>query len=159
MFLRIERVPIKYFVGMSLEMSTAHDRTPELWRSFMPNRFRIENAVGDNVYSIQQFNRLPDFNIAVSEELYTNWAAREVTHPGSIPGGMKSFSLEGLYAVFLHKGTPADFPVTAQYIFRDWLPVSEYKVENRPFFQVITPAYKPADPASEEEVYIPIALK
>jgi AraC family transcriptional regulator len=160
MFLRIETVPSKIFVGMSLEMSTAHDRSPELWRSFMPNRRKIANAISEDVYSLQQFRQLPDFSIAVSDELYTNWALKEVSSIESIPDGMKSFRLgAGLYAVFLHKGTPAEFATTAKFIFQTWLPDSGYRVENRPFFQVLTPAYKPGDPSSEEEMYIPIALK
>ena len=160
MFLRIESVPSKVFVGMSLEMSTAHDRSPELWQSFMPNRKKISNAVSEDVYSIQEFKQLPDFTLAVSDELYTNWAAKEVSSIQSVPEGMKSFNLDaGSYAVFLHKGTPAEFPATAKFIFQTWLPASGYRVENRPFFQVLTTEYKPADPTSEEEVYLPIALK
>ena len=160
MFLRIESVPAKLLVGMSLQMSTAHDRSPELWRSFMPNRRKIENAISEDVYSLQEFRRVPDFSIAVSDELYTNWALKEVSSIESIPDGMKSFKLgAGLYAVFLHKGTPADFPDTAKFIFQTWIPGSGYRVENRPFFQVLKPRYKADDPAAEEEVYIAIAPK
>ena len=141
-------------------MSTAHDRSPELWRAFMPNRRKIENGVSEDVYSIQEFDRLPDFTITVSEELYTNWALKEVSSIESIPDGMISYRLgAGLYAVFLHKGTPAEFPATAKFIFQTWLPASGYRIENRPFFQVLTPAYNPGDPASEEEMYIPVGLK
>jgi AraC family transcriptional regulator len=159
MFLRVESVPSKILIGMSLRMSTAHDRSPQLWRSFMPNRRNIEHTISENVYSVQEFDQLPDFSINVSEELYTNWALKEVSIIESIPDGMTSFRLDaGLYAVFLHKGTPADLPATAKLIFQTWLPASGYRVENRPFFQVLTPAYKPGDPASQEEMYIPIAL-
>jgi len=160
MFLRIEEVPSRYFIGMNLRMSTANDRSAELWRSFMPKRKQIAKAIGENVYSIQQFDQLPDFNISISEDLYSNWAAKEVAQAVTIPNGMTHFEMPaGLYAVFLHKGTPADFPGTARYIFQSWLPASGYKVENRLFYQVLTPAYNPGNPASEEEVYIPIALK
>ncbi|HSB94672.1 MAG TPA: hypothetical protein VLC28_16225, partial [Flavitalea sp.] len=90
MFLRVEQVPTRCFVGMSLEMSTANDRSAELWRSFMPNRRNIEHAIGENLYSLQEFSRLPDFSIAVSEEFYTNWALKEVIKNSNVPLGMKS---------------------------------------------------------------------
>jgi AraC family transcriptional regulator len=159
MFLRIEQVAIKHFIGMSLRMSSAKDRSAALWRSFMPKRKQIAEAIGEDVYSIQLFDQLPDFSIPVSEELYTNWAAKEVAQVVTIPEGMTDFIMPaGLYAVFLHIGTPADFPTTARYIFQSWLPESGYKVENRPFFQVLSTAYHPGNSTSEEEVYIPIAL-
>jgi AraC family transcriptional regulator len=159
MFLRIEQIPTRNFIGMNLRMSSAKDRSAELWRSFMPKRKQIKKAIGENVYSIQQFDQVPDFNIPVGEDLYTNWAVQEVEAGVTIPEGMTPFILQGgFYAIFLHRGTPADFPVTARYIFQTWLPASGYKVENRPFFQILTPAYNPGNPASEEEVYIPIAL-
>lgn len=60
----------------------------------------------------------------------------------------------GLYAVFIHKGGPNTFPKTFQYIFRTWLPASDYTVDNRAHFEILGEKYKNEDPNSEEEVYI-----
>jgi len=157
MFLRIERVHTKQIIGNRLEMTTARDRSAELWRGFMPNRKHIQHSVNDDVLSIQLFPSTPDFTKTNSDEPYTNWAGKEVSEIENIPAGMDTLTIEeGDYAVFLHKGTAADFPATATYIFGQWLPNSGYQVDNRPFFQVIKPGYKPDDPASEEEMYVPV---
>jgi AraC family transcriptional regulator len=65
----------------------------------------------------------------------------------SIPGG--------LYAVFDYKGSSTDSSIF-QYIFETWLPNSDYELDNRPHFEVLGDKYKNNDPASEEEIWIPI---
>ncbi len=59
----------------------------------------------------------------------------------------------GLYAVFIHKGLPQDFPGTAQYIFGSWLPNSEYELDQREHFELLGSKYKTNDPTSKEEVW------
>ena len=76
-----------------------------------------------------------------------------------VPEGMKTFILEGgLYAVFDYKGSSAD-PSIFQYIFSQWIPQSNYSVDNRPHFEVLGARYKNNDPDSEEEIWIPIKIK
>lgn len=62
----------------------------------------------------------------------------------------------GKYAVFIHKGTPAEFPLTAAYIYRSWLPDSGYELEEREHFEVMGPKYLPNDPNAEEEIWFPV---
>ena len=103
-----------------------------------------------------------DFDIRsfTPQTLFTKWAAVEVENIGSIPNGMEAYELKGgLYAVFLHKGTPAEFPATMQYIFQQWLPKSEYFLDQREHFELLGEKYKNNHPDSEEEVWIPIKRK
>ena len=74
-----------------------------------------------------------------------------------IPNEMETLTIEsGLYAVFIYKGLPQGFPVLANYIFSEWLPNSDYELDNRPHFEVLPENYNPTDENSEEEVWIPI---
>ena len=50
---RIEILQEKKLIGKHLTMSFADNKTGELWRSFMPYRKEITNAVGSELYSLQ----------------------------------------------------------------------------------------------------------
>jgi AraC family transcriptional regulator len=91
---------------------------------------------------------------------FTKWAALEVADHQIIPNNFSSLVLNsGLYSIFLHKGLPSTFPRTMQFIFGEWLPNSEYDLDNRPHFEMLGANYKNNDPTSEEEVWIPIRKK
>lgn len=155
---RIETLPEKKLIGKHLTMCFADNKTGELWRSFMPNRKAITNAVGAELYSLQIYTPefFKPFNPTASFE---KWAAVEVADFDTIPEGMESFTLvSGLYAVFLHKGSSNDTS-TFQYIFSTWLPNSEYLLDDRPHFELLGAKYKNADPDSEEEIWVPIKRK
>jgi AraC family transcriptional regulator len=64
--------------------------------------------------------------------------------------------LGGQYAVFILKGDATTFYKTAQYIYGEWLPKSEYVLDNRPHFEVLGAHTERDNPNSEEEVWIPI---
>jgi AraC family transcriptional regulator len=64
-----------------------------------------------------------------------------------------------MYAVFIHKGPASKGPETYNYIFGTWLPGSDYILDSRPHFALMGEKYKNDDPASEEEIWIPVKLK
>jgi AraC family transcriptional regulator len=73
---------------------------------------------------------------------------------------MEKFILPaGAYAVFLHKGGPATGQQTFQYIFGTWFPQSEYRLDDRPHFEILGEKYSNTSPDSEEEIWIPVRLK
>lgn len=147
----------KKLIGKKLEMSYANNRTGELWRSFMPRRKEITNNIGSELYSMQIYNGVFDFQNFNPNDNFTKWAAVEVTDFEQIPEDMESYMLKGgLYAVFTHKGSSLDFQRTFQYIFGVWLPNSEYKVDDREHFELLGEKYKNESPDSEEEIWIPI---
>lgn len=150
----------KILIGKKLEMSYVNNRTGELWRSFMPRRKEITNNIGLELYSIQIYKSIFDFSDFNPSDIFTKWAAVEVTDFGKIPENMESYTLKGgLYAVFTHKGSSLDFQRTFQYIFGVWLPNSDYKIDNREHFELLGEKYKNESPDSEEEIWIPIRLK
>ncbi len=159
MFLRMENWPGKKLIGQRVNMSFANDKTPLLWRGFMPRRKEILNAIGTDLYCVQQYDNLnivtPDPN-----SLFDKWATVEVSSFDTIPTGMESLIIPpGSYAVFLHKGSAATGHISFQYIFGEWIPSSVYTIDDRPHFEVLGERYKNNDPDSEEEIWIPVKNK
>ncbi|AFK02070.1 transcription activator effector binding protein [Emticicia oligotrophica DSM 17448] len=144
-------------IGKKLEMSYINNRTAELWRSFMPRRKEIKNKVGAELYSMQIYNGIFDFQTFNPNHTFIKWAAIEVSTFEEVPEEMESYTLiGGLYAVFLHKGSSSEFQQTFQYIFGEWLPNSEYSIDDREHFELLGEKYRNESPDSEEEIWIPI---
>ena len=160
MFLEIRNLTSKNLVGMHLSMSLAENRTGELWQKFMPRRKEIKNARASELLSMQVFPS--DFNFSQFDftRKFEKWAAVEVDPSASIPENMESFTLpEGSYAVFFYKGLPAAGEKIFRYIFEEWIPNSNYVIDDRPHFELLGEKYKNHDPESEEEIWIPVRLK
>ena len=141
-------------------MSLANNQTFALWQSFRQRQKEIKNPAGTDLHSIQVYPA--DFNPRsfTPHTVFEKWAAIEVLSLDDIPEGLAHFELHGgLYAVFLHRGTPQQFSATWQYIFFEWLPQSGYKLDHRPHFEVLGSKYKNNDATSEEEVWIPVREK
>ncbi|UNY99553.1 GyrI-like domain-containing protein [Zhouia spongiae] len=156
---RIETFPQKKFIGKRIKMSLAGNKTLQLWQSFMPEKSKVKDVTGTELYSIENYT--PDyFKIFNPAATYEKWAAVEVCNLENVPEGMEAFtSPEGVYAIFLYKGSAGEAPETYQYIFNEWLPQSGYVLDDRPHFAVMGEKYKNNDPDSEEELYIPIKPK
>lgn len=154
---RIEHIEAKKLVGLRIRTTLAANETPALFTAFMPRRREPENRLNANTYSVEIYDADLDFNAFSPITFFEKWAAVEVAAFGELPAGMEALTVPaGLYAVFLYKGLPQDFPTTAQYIFGTWLPQSEYELDNRPHFEIMSPAYRPDDPNAEEEVWVPV---
>lgn len=156
----IKNISSKKLGGKSLTMSFAKDRTVELWQSFMPQRRLISNTVSTYLYSIQVFNRVPDFKSFDPDETFQKWAAIEVTSFDDLPERMQTLKLHaGLYAVFLYKGKASDAEPFYRHIFQEWLPASGYELDDRPHLAIMGEKYKNNDDNSEEEICIPVKIK
>ncbi|MWB95381.1 GyrI-like domain-containing protein [Flavobacterium sp. GA093] len=159
MELRIENLTAKKIIGKHLIMSFLENKTFELWSGFMPRRKEIKNQVNTNLYSLEVFplNHFTHFDPA---NTFEKWAGVEVSDFNEIPLNMEKLLIpDGLYAVFLHKGPAANAHQTYHSIFAEWIPKSEYAVDDRPHFAVMDEKYKKDDPESEEEIWIPIRNK
>jgi AraC family transcriptional regulator len=154
---RFETLNEKKLVGKRITMSLSEDKTALLWQSFMPHRKEINNRVSEELISMQVYNeqyRPGDLN-----QEFEKWAAAEVTDFKDLPENMESFILKsGLYAVFSYKGLSTDNSIFV-YIFGTWLPESDFKLDNRPHFEILGEKYKNNDPGSEEEIWIPVKHK
>ena len=145
-------------VGISLRMSLFNNRTPELWSGFMPRRNEVKNRIGPDFFSLQVYDSNHFDNFSPNGE-FDKWALVEVDNYDGIPTGMQAFDLQsGQYAVFIHKGANTNMD-TFQYIFTNWLPSSQYQLDDRPHFEILGAKYKNNDPESEEEIWIPVKAK
>lgn len=157
---RIKTLPEKKLVGKRLKMTLANNRTFELWQGFMPKRKEIGNSIGTDLFSLQVFDDSLDFKDFNPQTEFEKWAAMEVADFSGIPAGMEPYTLKGgLYAVFDYVGSSADFHTTFNYIFNTWLPASDYELDKREHFEIMGEKYRNNDPASEEEVWIPVIRK
>ena len=157
---RIEMLSEKKLVGQRIRMSIANDKTPELWRGFMPKRKEVLNPLTTDLFCLQAFDADLEFKDYNQDTVFDKWAAIEVSNFAAVPAEMETYTLpSGLYAIFLHKGAAATGAKTFQYIYGTWLPYSDYEFDNRAQFEILGEKYKNNDPTSEEEIWIPVRLK
>lgn len=146
-------------VGQRQQMSLLANTTADLWQRFLKRQKTRPFACSTERYSVQVFD--PGYFQAFRPELtFEKWAAVEVTQPDELPTDLETFILPGgLYAVFSYRGPASNGASVFRYILTDWLPASPYALDNRPHFEVLGDKYRNEDPASEEEIWIPIKPK
>ncbi|MFY0674667.1 MAG: GyrI-like domain-containing protein [Bacteroidia bacterium] len=156
---KIITLPKTKLVGMSLEMSRANDKTAQLWQGFMQRRIEIKGAQLNSYYSVNIYPRGYNQATFLPTNEFSKWAAAKVEGDAQIPKGMDQLTIpDGKYAVFQHKGPMPKFIENIMYIFNQWLPNSEYELDDRPHFELLPANYPgPMDPNAEEEIWIPIA--
>lgn len=145
--------------GSSLMMCLNQDRTPELWRSFMPLRNQIPYRTDDGLYALQHY--APNWSVVRPDPQaeFEKWAAVAVSQEGVLPSGLAFLNVPGgLYAVFRHQGPAHTFLQTAHHIFVDWMPYSGYTTDDRPHFEILREGYNPYDPVAEEDIWVPIRV-
>ena len=143
---------------MSIEMSMLENKTGQLFRAFMPRKKEILNVKNKEVLDIRIYTKeyYQKFNPA---NTFTKWAAVEVPNFDQVPDGMKTIIIEsGKYAVFTYKSAEANQGIF-QYIFTQWLPNSEYRLDDRPHFDILGEKTQQRNPNAEEEIWVPVRLK
>ncbi len=155
----IKTIPLKCFIGKSMKMNFVENRTVELWQSFMPRRKEIQNAIGQELYSMQIYP-LDFFQHFDPSKEFEKFAMVEVDEMTKVPNEMIRIVLPGgLYAVFNYIGLPGKAENTFRVIFSEWIPKSIYKLDDRIHFEILGDKFNRDDPNSEEEIWIPIVLK
>ena len=154
----IVEIEEKMLVGIKVSTSLADDKTSLLWKRFMQSREAIRNNKNDDLFSVQIYGENFIREEFDSQSVFEKWAAMETMDHSFIPKGLQKLEIPaGMYAVFIHNGTANEFAETAKFIFEDWLPASEYVLDNRPHFEVLGKEYKgPDNPDSKERIWIPV---
>lgn len=149
--------PATKLIGIHLEFTYANYRAFELWSTFMPRRNEIFNTIGTDLYNVQINPKNFDFSPTTP---FTKWASRPVSSIEDLPIGMQVLEIpNGLYAVFHYKGTQQEVGAFFRKIYTEWLPNSEYRIDNRPQFEILGKKYINNNPESEEDIYIPVIFK
>ncbi|WP_445719018.1 GyrI-like domain-containing protein [Flavobacterium sp.] len=144
-------------IGKKLTFTYADYSAFELWSNFMPRLKEIKNVVGTDLYNIQINPDNFDFN---PNTPFVKWAAIAVSSFDFIPADMEILEIsEGLYAVFNYKGNQSNAAAFFNLIYTEWLPKSDFELDNRPHFEILGDKYKNNAPDSEEEIWIPIKRK
>lgn len=155
---KIETINSKKLVGKRLTMNFANYSIGELFKNFMPRRNEIKNNLTNDIISLVVYPPTHFINFKPINQ-FERWAAVEVADFNNVPTDMETFVLpSGLYAVFNYKGLSSDTSIF-HYIYSEWLPNSNYLLDDRPHFEVLGEKYKNNDPTSEEEIWIPIKAK
>ncbi|MCA0132761.1 GyrI-like domain-containing protein [Winogradskyella alexanderae] len=151
---KIETVDKKYVIGMQSSMHHGEmQQIIALWKQFMPNKYKIDNNVGQELIALQYYANFND-----TRQPYDIMACTEVTDLKNIPDGLVGFTIpKGEYAVFVLKGTDAGG--LYRKILSEWLPTSGCVIDDRPHFQVMGKKYINGSEKSEEDFYIPIKSK
>lgn len=145
---------------MRITTSLAAQETQKLWQQFKPMLKNIPGHVPRYFFSVAVYQDASYFNSFNIHSHFEKWAAVEVVNQVEMPPGVELMTLPGgLYAEFIHKGTPDKFAQTAAYIYSQWLPGSGYVLDNRPHFEIMDASYHPQDEQAEEKIYIPITLR
>ncbi|NEM96595.1 GyrI-like domain-containing protein [Pontibacter burrus] len=157
----IRTIGAKKLAGLRAETTLATDNPAALWQEFMPRRKELTTIVGNELYAVQVYDAGFVKGKFTADSIFQKWAAVEVSGSGELPDGMEQLIVPaGDYAVFIHKGPASDFVKTANYIYRQWLPNSNYLLDDRPHLQVMCEKYLGhTNPDSEEEVWVPVKLR
>jgi AraC family transcriptional regulator len=147
-------------IGNNSKMSFANNKTVVLWQNYMQRRNEIKNSIGTDLYSVEVYNDTGFFKSFNPMKKFEKWAAIRVSDFDIVPENMNKLTIpSGKYAVFHYKGKPSEAQATYQFIYGQWLPNSEYVLDNRPHFALMGENYKGKHPNSEEELWIPIKRK
>jgi AraC family transcriptional regulator len=156
---RFENLSEKKMAGFRIRMSFAGNTTFLLWQKFMSRRREITNAAGPDLFSIEVYNAA-FFDKFDAKREFEKWAAMEVTGFENLPDQMEALVIPaGLYAVFVHRGPASGGAASYEYIFRTWMPSSDFLTDDRPHFAVMGAKYRHEQQDSEEEIWIPIRPK
>ncbi len=145
-------------VGLKADLTflTNAKGTGDLARQFMPKRNQILNRVSTEKFSIQIYQDF-NYNKMSPKTIYQKWVGIEVSSFENIPKGLEVLTIKaGKYAVFNYQGKPEGFLQAWQYVHTNWLPTSEYKLDNRPHFEKLPEDYHPLNTLVEEEIWVPI---
>lgn len=158
---RFEDIKERKLIGMRIAATISFDDTAQLWKKFVSRQDEIKNKMDSGYYSLQVYPENMKMEDFTESTTFERWAAVEVNAYEYIPDGMEEKLLAGgKYAVFTHIGPVKTFVETSNYIYSEWLPASEYKLDARAHFERLGEKfYGPEHPESEEEIWVPVRKK
>ncbi len=160
-FLRIENPGNLVLQGNKIIVSFLEmEGVPLLWKNLKTRLSAAGMLDGRIFYSVALYGKEMAEGIFTPQTKFERWAATPLLPGDPILDENETLKIgEGLYAVFLHKGRPADFGQTADFIFRKWLPLSSYRLDERPHFEIPEPDTKPEQTVWREEIWVPVIEK
>ncbi|MDX5428581.1 MAG: GyrI-like domain-containing protein [Bacteroidota bacterium] len=155
-FNRLEEHPETRIAGLSNEMSFDQNKTTQLWQSFGPLIKEISGRIDQNLYSIEVYPK-GFFDEFSPSKTFKKWAGVPISSDVQVPEPLNILILtKGNYAVFSYQGTPQDAAPAYRWIFSEWIPQSEWSLDDRPHLAIMGKDYRQNDSSSQEEIWIPV---
>lgn len=152
---RIEHKEAFTVVGLAGQFTMENNTIAQLWDQFNPRAMEIQDAQYDCCLGLCYYE--PNYE---KGKPFTYMAGRIVSKVDGIPQGMTVREVPACdYAVFEHKGSLETLQKTYDYIFREWLPASEYEMAPQDDFEWYDYRFKFGQPDSILEIWIPIKKK
>lgn len=154
---KIITFPSTTLLVKSMPMSFAEDKTQELWREFTPLMNSIRDRIDSDRYSVQVYPNTDFFNPFDINKMFIKYAGIKINPVEHLSDNTQQLIIpEGHYVSVNYIGRPRHADKVFQYIFYDWLPNSEYCLDNRPHIAIMEKTYKGDHDDSEEQFLIPI---
>lgn len=152
--------PETRLIGARIRTSFVNDRTSELWRAFRPFASTIIGRIGVESYSVKVYEASYSFSQFDPAAEFDKWAAAAANDEAPVPYGMESLIVPaGKYAEFAHVGLASEAPIIFGYIFGEWLPASEFELDQRPHFEILPERYDPFSADATERILIPVRFR
>tara|TARA_R110002072_G_scaffold20841_5_gene75221 strand:- start:6862 stop:7698 length:837 start_codon:yes stop_codon:yes gene_type:complete len=123
---------------------------PGQWQDFLPHLGQVPNQVGGDAFGAV-------FNID-SENNFDYLSGVEVDSYVGLPDDYGRLRLpQQIYAVFQHESHVSELKQTCQFAFAEWIPNSDFKLVDGPFFERYLPEFNSETGYGGLEVWIPVA--
>jgi AraC family transcriptional regulator len=148
-----EREKLKV-VGMKIRTTVKENKIPELWDRFIPRMVELDEvAVPECTLGICLYEG-EDFD---ESESFSYLAGVIVKDDSIIPEGMIYHEIpKTTVAVFTHTGSLDKLSETYDYIYNEWLPLSEFELDNADEIEWYDSRFRFGEEDSQMDIHIPI---
>lgn len=143
-------------VRKTVTLKTAGPEIAKQWKEFNPRVKDIPNKDGEHVaFGVCEYVDFSDFT---EETPYSELVSVGVTSLDKVPEGMTGKVIPAAkYAVFTHKGKTSTLMQTYDYIYKTWLPNSNFDLLEHDDFEWYDYRFTGVnDPEAELDIYVPV---
>lgn len=146
-------------IGMDTKFSMKNNVIPQLWQKFMTRMGEIKRSLNPGTaLGICETACEKNYKDFTEETEFTEIACLEVEDFEFVPEGMVTRTIDTHeYAVFTHRGELSKLNHTYDYIYKQWLPDSGYRVGANFDFELYDHRFNPMDQKNSEiDIYFPV---
>jgi AraC family transcriptional regulator len=123
-------------------------KIPEQWQRFGPMIGTIPGEIAGTSFGV----------VSHAQGGFRYMTGVEVSGAPTLPAGVEQLAVPARrYAVFTHRGPLSRFPETLDFVWREWLPASGYRVDGEPgMIEVYDERFDPVAGAGEIDLWLPL---
>jgi AraC family transcriptional regulator len=154
---RFEHKPTFTVAGLTCQSTMANNIIPQLWDRFNDKRKEFSKRISEHCFGVCYYEKMENMG---PDTPFTYMAGMLVKSEADAPADWETRTVPACdYAIFEHKGALDTLQRTYDYIFREWLPTSEYEFVNQDDFEIYGERFKYGEPDSIMEIWIPVKKK